>query len=254
MDMISTSAFWVALAQIMVVNIMLSGDNAVVIALASRSLPPKQQKMAIMLGSGAAILLRIVLTVFAVMLMELPYLKLVGGLALLWIAASMLNADQGEGEFESHASLWAAVRTILVADFIMSLDNVIGVAAAAKGNYVLLIIGLVLSIPLIIFGSQIILKLMERFPTIILGGAALLGWVAGDMIIADRVLEPYIASHSTLAHWLAPALCAVAVVVVGKWFDKRALEARRAAQESASHSDFGGVSDANRTDSNRPGS
>ncbi|NDG35001.1 MAG: TerC family protein [Betaproteobacteria bacterium] len=254
MDMISTSAFWVALAQIMVVNIMLSGDNAVVIALASRSLPPKQQKMAIMLGSGAAILLRIVLTVFAVMLMELPYLKLVGGLALLWIAASMLNADQGEGEFESHASLWAAVRTILVADFIMSLDNVIGVAAAAKGNYVLLIIGLVLSIPLIIFGSQIILKLMERFPMIILGGAALLGWVAGDMIIADRVLEPYIASHSTLAHWLAPALCAVAVVVVGKWLDKRALEARRAAQESASHSDFGGVSDANRTDSNRPGS
>ncbi|NCV90010.1 MAG: TerC family protein [Betaproteobacteria bacterium] len=254
MDMISTSAFWVALAQIMVVNIMLSGDNAVVIALASRSLPPKQQKMAIMLGSGAAILLRIVLTVFAVMLMELPYLKLVGGLALLWIAASMLNADQGEGEFESHASLWAAVRTILVADFIMSLDNVIGVAAAAKGNYVLLIIGLALSIPLIIYGSQIILKLMERFPTIILGGAALLGWVAGDMIIADRVLEPYIASHSTLAHWLAPALCAVAVVVVGKWLDKRALEARRAAQESASHSDFGGVSDANRTDSNRPGS
>ncbi|NCW17810.1 MAG: TerC family protein [Betaproteobacteria bacterium] len=255
MDMISTSAFWVALAQIMVVNIMLSGDNAVVIALASRSLPPKQQKMAIMLGSGAAILLRIVLTVFAVMLMELPYLKLVGGLALLWIAASMLNADQGEGEFESHASLWAAVRTILVADFIMSLDNVIGVAAAAKGNYVLLIIGLVLSIPLIIFGSQIILKLMERFPTIILGGAALLGWVAGDMIIADRVLEPYIASHSTLAHWLAPALCAVAVVVVGKWLDKRALEARRAAQEeAASQLDLVGVSDANRTDSNRPGS
>ena len=156
MDMISTSAFWVALAQIMVVNIMLSGDNAVVIALASRSLPPKQQKMAILFGSGAAILLRIVLTFFAVMLMELPYLKLVGGLALLWIAASMLNADQGEGEFGSHASLWAAVRTILVADFIMSLDNVIGVAAAAKGNYVLLIIGLVLSISLIIVtGKQI---------------------------------------------------------------------------------------------------
>ncbi|NDE45217.1 MAG: TerC family protein [Betaproteobacteria bacterium] len=255
MDMISTSAFWVALAQIMVVNIMLSGDNAVVIALASRSLPPKQQKMAILFGSGAAILLRIVLTFFAVMLMELPYLKLVGGLALLWIAASMLNADQGEGEFESHASLWAAVRTILVADFIMSLDNVIGVAAAAKGNYVLLIIGLALSIPLIIYGSQIILKLMERFPMIILGGAALLGWVAGDMIIADRVLEPYIASHSTLAHWLAPALCAVAVVVVGKWLDKRALEARRAAQEeAASQLDLVGVSDANRTDSNRAGS
>lgn len=109
--------------------------------------------MAILFGSGAAILLRIVLTFFAVMLMELPYLKLVGGLALLWIAASMLNADNGEGELESHSNLWAAVRTILVADFIMSLDNVIGVAAAAKGNYVLLVIGLALSIPLIIYGS-----------------------------------------------------------------------------------------------------
>ena len=255
MDMISTSAFWVALAQIMVVNIMLSGDNAVVIALASRSLPPKQQKMAILFGSGAAILLRIVLTFFAVMLMELPYLKLVGGLALLWIAASMLNADQGEGEFESHASLWAAVRTILVADFIMSLDNVIGVAAAAKGNYVLLIIGLALSIPLIIYGSQIILKLMERFPLIILGGAALLGWVAGDMMIADHVLEPYLASHSALAHWFAPALCAVAVVVVGKWLDSRAHAARQSqTQTEESPVTFGPGSNANGTDSNRAGS
>ena len=116
--MLSTSAFWVALAQIMVVNIMLSGDNAVVIALASRSLPPKQQKMAILFGSGAAIVLRIILTFFAVMLMELPYLKLVGDLALLWIATSMLNSNNGEGELESHSNLWAAVRTILVADFI----------------------------------------------------------------------------------------------------------------------------------------
>jgi predicted tellurium resistance membrane protein TerC len=189
------------------------------------------------------------------MLMELPYLKLVGGLALLWIAASMLNADNGEGELESHSNLWAAVRTILVADFIMSLDNVIGVAAAAKGNYVLLIVGLALSIPLIIYGSQIILKLMERFPMIILGGAALLGWVAGDMMIADHALEPYIASYSALAHWLAPALGAVAVVVVGKWLDKRALAARRPAQQAlTSPLDFGAVSDANRTDSNRAGS
>lgn len=255
MDMLYTSAFWVALAQIMVVNIMLSGDNAVVIALASRSLPPKQQKMAILFGSGAAILLRIVLTFFAVMLMELPYLKLVGGLALLWIAASMLNADNGEGELESHSNLWAAVRTILVADFIMSLDNVIGVAAAAKGNYVLLVIGLALSIPLIIYGSQIILKLMERFPLIILGGAALLGWVAGDMMIADHVLEPYIASHSALAHWLAPALCAVTVVLIGKWLDRRSLATRRAAQaHNASPLAFGSASDANGTDSNRAGS
>jgi YjbE family integral membrane protein len=255
MDMLSTSAFWVALAQIMVVNIMLSGDNAVVIALASRSLPPKQQKMAILFGSGAAIVLRIILTFFAVMLMELPYLKLVGGLALLWIATSMLNSSNGEGELESHSNLWAAVRTILVADFIMSLDNVIGVAAAAKGNYVLLVIGLALSIPLIIYGSQIILKLMERFPLIILGGAALLGWVAGDMMIADHVLEPYLASHSALAHWFAPALCAVAVVVVGKWLDSRAHAARQSqTQTEESPVTFGPGSNANGTDSNRAGS
>jgi predicted tellurium resistance membrane protein TerC len=189
------------------------------------------------------------------MLMELPYLKLVGGLALLWIATSMLNSNNGEGELESHSNLWAAVRTILVADFIMSLDNVIGVAAAAKGNYVLLVIGLALSIPLIIYGSQIILKLMERFPLIILGGAALLGWVAGDMMIADHVLEPYLASHSALAHWFAPALCAVAVVVVGKWLDSRAHAARQSqTQTEESPVTFGPGSNANGTDSNRAGS
>lgn len=137
----------------------------------------------------------------------------------------------------------------------MSLDNVIGVAAAAKGNYVLLVVGLALRIPLIIYGSQIILKLMERFPLIILGGAALLGWVAGDMMIADHVLEPYLVSHSALAHWLAPALCAVAVVVVGKWLDRRSHAARQShTQTEESTVTFGPASDANGTDSNRAGS
>lgn len=222
MEMLTTSGFWVSLAQIMVVNIMLSGDNAVVIALASRGLPPQQQRMAILVGSGAAIVMRIVLTFFAVLLMELPYLKLLGGIALLWIAASMLSTDTGEGELASHTDVWAAVRTILVADFVMSLDNVIGVAAAAKGNYVLLITGLALSIPLIIYGSQIILKLMERFPVIILAGAGLLGWVAGEMMISDRVLEPYVEAYLETTHWIAPAFFAVAVVIAGKWLDRRA--------------------------------
>jgi len=246
MEMLATSGFWVSLAQIMVVNIMLSGDNAVVIALASRGLPPQQQRMAIFLGSGAAIVMRIVLTFFAVLLMELPYLKLIGGIALLWIAASMLSSDAGEGELTSHTNVWAAVRTILVADFVMSLDNVIGVAAAAKGNYVLLIMGLALSIPLIIYGSQIILKLMERFPIIILAGAGLLGWVAGEMMISDRVLAPYLEAYLQAAHWIAPAFFAIAVVIVGKWLDRRATANREFAD------DFDGRLEA-QTPGDRPG-
>lgn len=229
MEMLATAAFWLALAQIMMVNIMLSGDNAVVIALASRSLPVQQQKTEIILGSGAAIVLRIVLTLFAVFLLELPLLKLLGGIALLWIAVGMLNPGSGTDDFKAHTNLWSAIRTILVADFIMSLDNVLGVAAAAKGDYVLLVLGLVLSIPLIIYGSQFILKLMERFPLIVLGGAGLLGWVAGEMMVDDHALEPYIASHRDLVHWVAPAVCALAVVALGRWFERRANAAREQA-------------------------
>ena len=221
MAMLTMPAFWVALLQIIVINIMLSGDNAVVIALASRSLPPQQQKKAIIFGSVGAIVLRVVLTFFAVLLLELSYLKLVGGAALLWIAVSMLKGDDDEGHLDAHSHLWAAIRVIIVADFIMSLDNVIGVAAAAKGNIVLLILGLGISIPLIIWGSQLILKLMDRFPVIIVGGAALLGWVAGEMLVGDHAISGWIDAHAHALHTVVPALCAVLVVVIGRWMAAR---------------------------------
>jgi YjbE family integral membrane protein len=150
-----------------------------------------------------------VLTFFAVILLELPYLKLVGGFALLWIAISMLSEDDDEGNLDAHSHLWAAIRVIIVADFIMSLDNVIGVAAAAKGNIVLLVLGLGISIPLIIWGSQIILKLMERFPLIIVGGAALLGWVAGEMLVSDLAVADWINANAHALHTVVPVVCAV---------------------------------------------
>ena len=177
MSTVLTPEFWLALSQIILINIVLSGDNAVVIALASRSLPPQQQKKAILFGSMGAIGLRIVLTFFAVYLLSQPYLKLVGAALLLWIGIGLLKGDDGEAELAGHSNLAAAVKTIIVADLVMSLDNVIGVAAAAKGDVLLLVVGLVISIPLIIYGSTLILKMMDRFPIIIVGGAALLGWV-----------------------------------------------------------------------------
>lgn len=227
-EMLQTSEFWVALVQIIIINIMLSGDNAVVIALACRSLPAKQQKKAIIFGSVGAIVLRIVLTFFAVMLLTLPYLKLAGGLALLWIGASMLNSNDDEDGPDAHSNLSAAVKTIIIADFIMSLDNVLGVAAAAKDNMVLLITGLGISIPLIIFGSQLILKLMERYPIIITLGAGLLGWVAGEMLVGDVSISGWIESNAHFMHYLIPSLCVALVILGGRWLASRNLEASSA--------------------------
>jgi YjbE family integral membrane protein len=220
MSFLTSSEFWIALSQIILINIMLSGDNAVVIALASRSLPPAQQKKAILFGSIGAIVLRVVLTFFAVYLLSQPYLKLVGAALLLWIGIGLLKADDGEGHLEGHSSLGAAIKTIIVADLVMSLDNVIGVAAAAKGNVPLLVFGLVISIPLIIFGSTLILKLMGRFPIIITVGAALLGWVAGEMAMSDPAIADWAVKQHAL-HTLVPIFGAVAVVVVGKWLTGR---------------------------------
>ena len=212
--------FWIALSQIVLINIVLSGDNAVVIALACRSLPPHQQKKAIVFGSVGAIVLRVVLTFFAVMLLDLPYLKLIGAAALLWIGVGLLKSDDGEENLEGHSNLAAAIKTIVVADLVMSLDNVIGVAAAAKGNVMLLIVGLVISIPLIIFGSAILLRIMGRFPVIITLGAGLLGWVAGEMALSDPAISVWSAQQHTL-HMLAPAAGALAVIAVGKWLTSR---------------------------------
>lgn len=221
MEMLYSSHFWVALAQIIGINIVLSGDNAVVIALAARSLPPAQQKKAVVYGSLAAIVMRIVLTVVAVSLLTLPYLKLVGSILLLWIGIQLLLPEhEDEDGGPSASNLGAAIRTILIADLVMSLDNVLGVAAAAKGNLLLLIVGLAISIPLIIFGSTIILKLMERFPIIITIGAALLGYVAGEMLVSDPALAGFFQDQHTL-HQIAPYVGAILVVVIGKWMGRQ---------------------------------
>lgn len=217
MEMLTTSFFWVTLAQIIMINIVLSGDNAVVIALASRSLPPKQQKQAILLGSFGAIILRIILTFFAVYLLGLPWLKIIGAALLFWIGIKMLIPEDGEDDLDGHEHLWAAVKTIIIADFVMSLDNVLGVAAAAKGNLPLLVIGLAISIPLIIYGSTLILKLMTRFPVIITLGGAVLGWVAGEMMITDPVVGTWVEDQAKWLHTAAPAFGALFVVAMGKW-------------------------------------
>lgn len=221
MSILSAPEFWVSLLQIILINVVLSGDNAVVIALASRSLPPAQQKKAIAFGSVGAIILRIILTFFAVYLLSLPYLKLAGAALLVWIGVNLLKGEDDDAELEGHANLMGAIKTIVVADLVMSLDNVIGVAAAAKGNVVLLVVGLGVSIPLIIYGSTLILKLMNRFPVIVTIGAALLGWVAGEMAFSDPAVKTWAENHHNL-HLVPPVVCALLVVAIGKWLESQA--------------------------------
>jgi YjbE family integral membrane protein len=222
------SEFWVALMQIIGVNIVLSGDNAVVIALAARGLPPQQQKRAVAWGGGAAVVMRIVLTIVAVELLRLPFLKLVGAVLLFWIAVKLLvPEEESAGHGSSDKGMAAAIKTILLADLVMSLDNVIAVAAAAKGNTVLLIAGLGISIPLVVFASRLLLGLMERYPVIITIGAALLGWVAGEMAIGDPVAKPWIDAHAAWLHHAAPAAAAAAVLVIGKVIAMRSAAAHR---------------------------
>jgi YjbE family integral membrane protein len=218
---VMTTQFWLGLMTIIWVNIILSGDNAVVIALAARSLPEHQQKKAVMYGAGAAVLMRIVLTIVAVELLKFPYLKLIGAVLLVWIAVKLLVPEEESGDgIESSANLMTAIKTILIADLVMSLDNVIGVAAAAKGNVVLLVVGLGISIPLIIYGSTLILKLMTRFPVIVTIGAGLLGWVAGEMAFSDPAIKGWAeANHSY--HLVLPIVGALTVIAVGKWLQGR---------------------------------
>src|SRR5712691_1590372 len=200
MEELLTSQFWLGLGAIIWVNIILSGDNAVVIALAARSLPVHQQRQAVIWGAAAAVVLRIVLTIVAVELLKLPYLKLLGGVLLLWIAVKLLiPEDDGGDGVKSSSNLLAAIKTILIADLVMSLDNVIAVAAVAKGSIVLLVLGLLISIPLVVFGATMLMKLMERYPVIIAVGAALIGYVAGEMLVTDPVVIDWFKAH---AHWM----------------------------------------------------
>ena len=222
MDYVNHPDFWIGLVKIIWINIILSGDNAVVIALAARSLPPEQQRKAIMFGSGAAVVLRILLTVVAAKLLELSFLQIVGGCLLLWIGLQLLTShDEEEGAGKGTGTLMAAIRTILIADLVMSLDNVIAVAAAAQGNLLLLILGLAISIPLVVFGSTLMIQLMGRFPVIVLMGAALIGWVGGETIASDAVLHDYAVLHPAL-HYIAAALGAALVLGVGKFWPSRA--------------------------------
>ena len=191
----SLQLFWIPLLKIIWINIVLSGENAVVIALAARSLPPKQQKQAVAWGSGAAVGMRIVLTLFAVALLQLPYLKLIGAVLLLWIGVQLLLPEEGEENIDGHDNLLSAIKTILIADLVMSLDNVIAVAAAAGDSVTLLVLGLGISIPMVIFGSTLLMKVMERFPIIITAGGALLGFVAGEMAVSDPALSDWMAAN-----------------------------------------------------------
>jgi YjbE family integral membrane protein len=224
MDQLLTTQFWLGLGTIIWVNIILSGDNAVVIALAARSLPAKQQKLAIFWGAAAAVVLRIILTIVAVKLLELPYLKIVGAIALLWIAVKLLvPEDDGDEEVQSSSHLIGAIKTILIADLIMSTDNVIAVAAAAKGSITLLVLGLLISIPLVVYGATMLMKLMERYPIIITLGAAILGWTAGEMAVTDPAIAEWVKANLAWLEtlYVAPVAGAVFVVAVGKWLAGR---------------------------------
>ena len=240
MEMLVHTDFWIGLGKIIWVNLLLSGDNAVVIALAARSLPPAQQKMAVFWGAGAAVIMRIILTIFAVALLTLPWLKIVGGLLLLWIGIKLLVPEDDGDDIASSDNLFQAIKTILIADLVMSLDNVLAVAAAADSaaptvelvamKYTLLVLGLAISIPIVIFGSTLMLKFMERWPVIITAGGALLGWIAGEMMVTDPAIDAWV-EHN--ARWLeemrvAAIAGAVLVVIIGMWLAKRQQQAHAA--------------------------
>jgi YjbE family integral membrane protein len=220
-------AFWIAVLQIIAIDIVLGGDNAVVIALASRRLPPKQRNLAIFWGVFGAIGLRVILIFFALYLLAIPYLKVVGAVLLLWIGVKLLLPEPQEGghHIDASTSLVGAIKTIVVADAVMSLDNVIAIAGAAKGSLGLVVFGLVVSVPIIVWGSKLVLKLMDRFPIIITAGGALLGWIAGDMIATDVALKASVEANIPYAHWIMPVTGAVLVVLLGKVLGARRLKA-----------------------------
>ena len=214
--------FWSAFGSIVLANIVLSGDNAVVIAMAARTLKPAQRGKAIFWGSAAAIIMRIILTIVAIQLLSLPYLKTVGAILLVYIGVDLLSAEEEEdGNGKEISGMFAAIRTILIADLVMSLDNVLAVAAAAKGHVPLLVLGLLVSIPLIIFGATLLTKVMERFPIIITIGAALLGFLAGEMLLTDPAVTSQFGVMGEQTVTFAGVLGAVLVVALGTYLTKR---------------------------------
>ena len=225
MEEFLTAQFWVAVGQIILIDILLGGDNAVVIALACRGLPPAQRTKGIMWGTVGAIVLRVFLIVFALALLQIPYLKLIGAILLLWIGVKLLlPQDEGHSDIQSSDKLWAAVKTVIVADLVMSVDNVIAIAGAAQTagsqhQVPLVIFGLLVSIPIIVWGSQIVLKLMDRFPFIITAGGMLLGWIAGTMAHTDPALVSYLPQDKIWNYGLGIA-GALFVLFLGKFLQR----------------------------------
>lgn len=228
---IASPEFWVAVMQIIAIDIVLGGDNAVVIALASRRLPEKQRNQAIFWGVFGAIGLRVVLIFFALTLLAIPFLKIAGAAMLLWIGVKLLQPEPEDGGHEINASttLLGAIKTIIIADAVMSLDNVIAIAGAAKDSIGLVIFGLIVSVPIIVWGSKLVMKLMDRFPVVIAIGAGLLGWIAGDMAVTDAATKEWVRGSMPLLQWIAPAAGALLIVILGKWLAAQA-SARMAAK------------------------
>jgi YjbE family integral membrane protein len=225
------------LFKLILINIVLSGDNAVVIALACRNLKAEQQKIAIFWGSFGAIALRIVLTFVAVWLLQLPFVEIIGGLLLVYIAVKLVNGDDDTENLKSSSKIGEAVKTVIVADLIMSLDNVLAVAGAAEGNLLLIIIGLAISIPLIIWGSQLLMRLMNRFPIIVLVGAGLVGYTAGEMFLTDITIDQIITSNFPLGDYVIPIGMAVLVVLWGKLAERKKTEQHAATAEEVDRDD-----------------
>ena len=214
----SSNAFFIALVQIVAIDIVLGGDNAIIIALACRNLPKKQRRLGILWGTAGAITLRVILVFFASALMTTPGLKLIGGVLLLWIGIKLLTdqaGDELEGKIAQKGSLLGAIQTIIIADFVMSLDNALAIAAASKGSMFLVVFGLVLSVPIIIGGSAIILKMMERYPFIITLGAGLLGWLGGDLIANDKINATILPTIILQSPWILAMTGAGIVVGLG---------------------------------------
>ena len=226
--------FWTAVLQIIAIDILLGGDNAVVIALACRKLPEEQRKKGIFWGVFGAILLRVVMIFFALKLLSVPYLKIVGGLLLFWIGVKLLlpEHEEGHGEIAAGTTLAAAIKTIIVADAVMSLDNVIAVAGAAHGSLTLVVFGILVSIPIVVWGSRLVLSLMDRFPLVITGGGMLLGWIGGGMILTDPATPREFATAFPYAATVSAAAGALVVLVVGKILAARQLAARNTANHS----------------------
>ncbi len=234
----STPQFWIALLQIIAIDIVLGGDNAVVIGLACRRLPVHQRRLGILWGMAGAIGLRVVLIFFAVSLLAVPYLKIIGAILLFWIGIKLLQPEPEEGghHIEAGTTLWAAIKTIIIADAVMSLDNVIAIAGAAGDSRLLVVLGLLMSIPIIVLGSQLVLKLMDRFPIVIVGGGALLGWIAGGMLIGDVALKETVIATIPSLKWIGPAAGALLVVIIGKAIAARTMRKRLAMVDLAQKS------------------